>query len=1121
LKETSQPLDFSNKLPKSSRYPTNAKTEDKAYTFVRQDFEETNSFTVVTGFSSLDFIIKFFGNEILENLHIEIVLGFEENLSGNSSNLKKYPKNNFSKEIIDYWISKGIDIFSCGQVIRLIEFLKNDNPLNRRFSMRIHKNLHGKIYVSDNFAMLGSSNFSGSGLRILNEANIRIGKIEDEDTYKEIKQIANYYFGQGTDFNDELVNLLSKLIRFVTWEHALARAISEIEKWAENLPNFSQKLNELKNPLWGTQKEAIGKILYLLDNVGNVLIADPTGSGKTRLAVALYCCLQNRFNNRSNFSNQNSLVICPPQVVEDWKKEFREFKTDFENVESQGLLKNSNSQNSLKIAEKIKNAQILFIDEAHNYLNEDTGRSEMLSQNIANEIFLFTATPINKRIDDIVRLIEILGVDNLTDEAIKEFERIDKLIKKGKRIAENDEDILKDMLQNFMLRRTKRELNKKIEKNPDSYKNASGINCKYPKQRLKTYLIKNSEKDEKLANEINDLLTNESYSFLGLVNLRKIYLTKESFVSEESQIREWKLRKSAAKGLEKYRIQSSLRSSTAALIEYLEGTLKAIQFCSERGFPISDTFKKDKGTGNILSKIKLFKDLPQHNFKLKNLEGGDWLFDSTKYAEVCKNEIAIYNLILEKAYKISLNREQSKAGFLINRYEKDSLVLAFDNKIISLHLIESIIKKKSNKIPNILLVTGSLQSSKKKAKEIFGLKSTENHHIGLFSDSMSESINLPKAKTIVFLDVPSVMRITEQRIGRIDRMNSPHALINVFFPNDSEAFVLKTDRRFLKTAKLVHKTIGGNLETEDLKEMFERWDEEPISGNTYIKILKGEQEKYNNSFEDGLQDAFGSINKLVINDDKSESEGLVSQTIYEDIKRTTASIQTAVGVDISKIESSGIPWGFFCLKNTQGLAPYWVYLDEHEINEKRIIISLSEISKLLISKNLPLSNNIEPKDQLDQTENLLRLFTVHIQKYEILRLSNKKRRAVNLLLNVIDDILKVSKKKKIDIRREKCLNELKKIINSNDEQQEFSLNFDSLAISWLKIVNPHLEEEKRRQKENRKRSKNIIHLGIMRDIFNKIELPTEDFEYLLNNLERVEPIKDRIISCIIGIPVLE
>ena len=69
-----------------------------------------------------------------------------------------------------------------------------------------------------------------------------------------------------------------------------------------------------------------------------------------------------------------------------------------------------------------------------------------------------------------------------------------------------------------------------------------------------------------------------------------------------------------------------------------------------------------------------------------------------------------------------------------------------------------------------------LFDSKNKAEaEIhFSLQSDELPSIGLCSDSLNEGINLQGANTMINLDRPTTVRRYEQRMGRVDRMNSRH-----------------------------------------------------------------------------------------------------------------------------------------------------------------------------------------------------------------------------------------------------------------------------------------------------------------------------------------------------------
>ena len=94
----------------------------------------------------------------------------------------------------------------------------------------------------------------------------------------------------------------------------------------------------------------------------------------------------------------------------------------------------------------------------------------------------------------------------------------------------------------------------------------------------------------------------------------------------------------------------------------------------------------------------------------------------------------------------------------------------------------------------------------------FSPKSDKNESsIGLCSDSVAEGVNLQRAQAVVHLDMPSVVRIAEQRVGRIDRLDSPHDTIYAWWPEDAPEFALRSDERFIERYETVDNLLGSNV----------------------------------------------------------------------------------------------------------------------------------------------------------------------------------------------------------------------------------------------------------------------------------------------------------------------
>jgi superfamily II DNA/RNA helicase len=69
---------------------------------------------------------------------------------------------------------------------------------------------------------------------------------------------------------------------------------------------------------------------------------------------------------------------------------------------------------------------------------------------------------------------------------------------------------------------------------------------------------------------------------------------------------------------------------------------------------------------------------------------------------------------------------------------------------------------------------GGNKQANEKLQERLNPATGSGHIIALCSDAMSEGVNLQRASAMLHLDMPSVVRYAEQRVGRIDRMDSPH-----------------------------------------------------------------------------------------------------------------------------------------------------------------------------------------------------------------------------------------------------------------------------------------------------------------------------------------------------------
>src|SRR5690606_23029838 len=438
------------------------------------------------------------------------------------------------------------------------------------FEFKAKDRMHTKIYVGDQTAILGYSNFSKSGTISQTEANIRVessSSQKEKEQYLDIKRIAEYYYQVAEDYNNHLIELFSKLFKDATWEEALARAIAEIleSKWMKDYPVLYQAL--ITHNLWPSQKMGIARAMKIIQDQGRVLVADPTGSGKTKFATALAYTLFHWLWENGRKDRSNAVIICPKPVIENWEREQEHFAL-YNKIESMGRLSLGLDKNQRILQKAIQSSDILVIDEAHNYLHPNSKRSKAIVPKGSSHVILSTATPINKKIDDLLRLIELLDIDNLSDEDLNTYFELRKNRRKG--IDKKHLEQLKRYVNQFIVRRTKKELNRMIDRAPQFYKNRLGHTCRYPKTNSVVYETGETTSDKKIAQEILALtLQLKGVHYLQTIKIPNYLKNDEEKLTYINQ------RFTSATALAAYMIRVKLRSSHCALHEYLYGTKAA------------------------------------------------------------------------------------------------------------------------------------------------------------------------------------------------------------------------------------------------------------------------------------------------------------------------------------------------------------------------------------------------------------------------------------------------------------------------------------------------------------------------------------------------------------------
>ena len=329
-------------------------------------------------------------------------------------------------------------------------------------------------------------------------------------------------------------------------------------------------------------------------------------------------------------------MVCPPAVQDIWLDAAETANIGL-HTHSQGVLSHKGSRNHARLVRQVGRTPLLCVDEVHNFLNPNSNRTRRLLRRVADNVIVFTATPINKGLHDLIPIIDVLGADNLDDVTLDVFDRLLQRARGTVEISDEELAPLKAELRKFTVRRTKAHLNEIIDRDPTQYTNVDGEQCRYPDVRSKTFKLRESEKDIQLADEI-DNLASQLYAVRSLSQkpIRMHPYWRELGKSEEQYL---EARLHSAKALAQYQIRRCLRSSRIALVEHILGTQSALEL-----YEIG-RFEKSQSTGNIVSAIGEISGIcPTNELEIDLPE---WLSDANAHAKACRHDINIYNKIPE------------------------------------------------------------------------------------------------------------------------------------------------------------------------------------------------------------------------------------------------------------------------------------------------------------------------------------------------------------------------------------------------------------------------------------------------------------------------------------------
>lgn len=1003
------------------------------------------------------------------NGQVRLVLGTEP--FGSTRHSFRSDRKEFTDETRRYWIEvEGISLLLSAKILQAIELIGR-GVVDVRF---IHgaRRLHAKVYIADRAATVGSSNFTGYGLAQQLEANARFELPVERKRYSELAEIANNFWVAGESWNDEMLELLRDLLKVVTWQEALARACAELleGRWAEK---YLKNQPYSGHALWPSQKAGIAEALWVIQSVGSVLVADATGSGKTKMGAHLVRAVRDRLWSTGRVRRDLTVVVGPPAVINTWKEEARSVGLGISPV-SHGHLSRASPDGQKPEELDVRGAQILAVDEAHNFLNNSSTRTQQVRDSLADNVLLFTATPISRGASDLLNLVGLLGPDNFDDHTLDVLNRLDRGRSFERSLSDDEANALRREIQRFTVRRTKSQINEMVDRDPDAYIHAVTKKvCRYPSHSARIYPTKETSADNDAAEGIRSF----SSQFLGIAQLEEYIAVPRAYRSFYTDEQWLQARLRSIKGLAQHHVAEALRSSRAALVEHISGTKAAAEH-----FGLNARFKPSD-TGNVVQKLHNAIERGVPTINLDDCVPPEWMTVNELWTEACEKEIDFYEQILGLARDLSSSREDAKTELLLDLRKHHERILVFEHHPITLAVIESLLNR--TELGDTKIFTASSPSQKKSVIRAFA-PDASGRAIALCSDAMNEGLNLQGASCVVHLDLPTTLRVAEQRVGRVDRMDSPYSVIEVWWPNDGPSFATRAYERLLQRSRESAFLLGSNLLIPDLSEPDTSLI---VPVDSWIKELDTMvPEPW-----DGIRDALDPVRQLV-----TGSNPIIPNDIYNQWRDSKHRVLSRVAP-----VTSSRSWAFFTIAAASHGAPRWILIESTD--SPRIITNLNEIAERL---RVLLSETPQSRELDYAASEALGKFLRVASSAERQLLPRRMLRALDQMSYVLQQWARQARIAGDETRATQWL-EIENLVSSEEPQVDPHL----VAEGWLSLVAPILEEQ--RWETRRARYIQLKHIQ------SRLVRQPLSYDIVVNafiELPLSTPLERRVSACIIGIP---
>ena len=671
-------------------------------------------------------------------------------------------------------------------ILKFIEWLKSGKLEIRAYpEEKIHSKLYVMTFPEDDRDMgrviTGSSNFTRNGLIENLEFNVELKSRADYDYAKEK---FNELWDKGIDVSEKYIETIQK----DTW---LREDITPYELYLKFLYEyFKEEINEDESLDHHYRPDNFKELKYqdhavinarkIVEEYGGVFLSDVVGLGKTFMGTML--CQE---------LNSRTLVLAPPHLIDEhntgsWEHSFRSFGFRSRDYRCRSIGK----LDSIIEKEEHKDFDVILIDEAHRFRTEETNTYTKLSQICrGKKVILVTATPYNNSPKDLLAQIKLFqrtrqstlpnlpdieGFFKSLDKNIKNLDRKNNREEYIEASRENARLIRERVLKYLMVRRTRREI-------VDYY----GEDLKQQKMHFpevadpKPVFYELNEDEDRIFFKTIELVTQE-FSYTRYTPL--LYHDGLSQAEKLSQ-------------------QNMMKFMKMLLIKRLESSFFAFSQTLSRFISSYQKFISEFNNGSVYVSAK-------HTHKIFDyLERGDLasIDNLIEDGKAEKHDASEFN----KSFKENLERDMEILNAIQDMWKgvtRDPKILAFKNSLSkeppvmkgkSIIFTESqetaqYLKRELEDIfpKQIICFTGASSAAERETVisnfDAKARRKKDDYKLLITTDVLAEGANLHQANVVINYDIPWNPTRIMQRVGRINRVDTPHKKIYTytFFPTD-------------------------------------------------------------------------------------------------------------------------------------------------------------------------------------------------------------------------------------------------------------------------------------------------------------------------------------------------